>query len=90
MSNLKDLYARLFMLQKCRKTIKDKRFVNEDKIAEALSHIWLHLEPEYFIQTQHVTNAVMIILYGRFSAIYTTPLDLARNSCCTKIYSALY
>ena len=53
------MHAYLYF-KKCHKTIKNKKFVNEDKIAEALSHIRLHLELEFLIQTQHVINAHVI------------------------------
>ena len=57
--------------KKCKKAIEDKEFVDEDKIAETLSHIRLHLEPEPFIQTQHVINAHVIwtILDNLYHAI---------------------
>ena len=52
------LYMHAYLCsKKCCKAIENKEFVNKDKIAEALSHIRLHLEPEFLIQTQHVINA---------------------------------
>ena len=57
--------------KKCRKTIKNKEFVNENKIIKLLSHIQLHLEPEFFIQTQHMINIHVIwtILSNLYHAI---------------------
>ena len=46
--------------KKCHKTIENKKFVDKNKIVEILSHIWLHSELKFFIQTQHVINAYII------------------------------
>ena len=46
--------------KKCKKTIKNKKYVNENKIIKTLSHIQLYLKPEPLIQTQHVMSAYVI------------------------------
>ena len=68
--------------KKCKKAIEDKEYVDEDKIAEALSHIRLHLEPEPLIQTQHVMSAYVIwtILGNLYHAIgFSAEFLLCKN-----------
>ena len=66
------IYMHVYLCaKKCKKTIEDKKYVDKNKIAEALSHIRLHLEPKLLIQTQHMTSVYVIwmILGNLYHAI---------------------
>ena len=71
--------------KKCRKTIENKKFVNKNKIIEVLSHIWLHLEPKIFIQTQHMINVYVICMI--FSNLYHAIGFSAEFLLCKDLFS---
>ena len=49
--------------KKCLSAINNAEYINEDKLNETLFHIKLHLEPDLFIQTQHVTKSYHLWRY---------------------------
>ena len=49
--------------KKCLSAIDNAEYIDEDKINEALFHIWLHLESNLFIQIQHVTKPYYLWRY---------------------------
>ena len=78
------MHAYLYF-KKCHKAIKNKKFVNKNKIAKILSHIWLHLKPKFFIQTQHVINAHVI--WTIFGNLYHAIGFSAKFLLCKNLFS---
>ena len=50
-------------VKKCLSTINNAEYIDENKLNEALFHIKLHLKPDLFIQTQHVTKSYHLWRY---------------------------
>ena len=71
--------------KKCRKAIENKKFVNKNKTAETLSHIRLHLKPEFFIQTQHVIN--VHVIWTIFDNLYHAIEFNAKFLLCKNLFS---